>query len=89
MPDHDVGAGRWFQLMGSQVEQRPAHLAEVQVCEQSRCGFEMWFVGFAERSECRGCEFSVIPGCLCELPQRVLSPREELPGGGQPRPVGT
>lgn len=34
--------------MGPQVERRPAHLAEVQVCEQNRCGFEMRFVGFAE-----------------------------------------
>ena len=75
--------------MGSQVEQRPAHLTEAHVCEQNRCGSEMWFVGFAECSRCRGCELSVTPGCLCELPQRVLSPRKELPGWGQPRPVGT
>lgn len=80
VPDHDAGAGGWFQLMGPQVERRPAHLAEVQVCEQNRCGFEMRFVGFAECSGCRGCELSVTPGCLRELPQRVLGPQ-----GGAPR----
>lgn len=87
VPAHD-GSWQVVPADGTPGRRRTAHLAEVQVCEQNRCGFGMRSVGFAECSGCRRCELSSDPLDACELPQGVLGPQGGAPGRGQPRPVG-